>query len=258
MDKMLLTVFLSALVGFITAVVSIVKLVNEKESKTTDYRQEWTNSVRRAFADLIAHINAQVVHMVNQATNISAIDNSFKGKNTDKDGLSELHKRTLDIGEDALREFRKDITETRKAIYEAYAFTVLHFKPNDLSFHRVEHKFDIIKAAFDELANVDLDEIKQTELKGKIYSATNEISNYARDILESEWETVKQGEPAYKLTKKWSIWCSVVMLFILLAIGVHADWKPNVHTKQNEINNTPVDMDKQIKPKITDESGKQS
>lgn len=34
MDRILLTAFLTALAGFITAALSIVKLVNEKESKT--------------------------------------------------------------------------------------------------------------------------------------------------------------------------------------------------------------------------------
>lgn len=238
MDKMLLTVFLSALVGFVTAVVSIVKLVNEKESKTTDYRQAWTNSVRRAFADLITHVNAQAGHMVSQATVIN------KGE------TGEVHKQTI-------MDTREAIRETRKAIHEAYAFTALHFKPNDLPFSRVEHKFDVIVATLDELAKADInDKTKLTELKAKMYAATNEISSYARDILESQWKIVKQGEPAYKSTKKWSVWCSVVMLFILLAIGVHADWKPNAHIKQNEINNTPVDTDKQIKSQIIDESGK--
>jgi len=58
MDKILLTVFLSALAGFITAALSIVKLVNEKESKTSDYRQAWTETARTAFSELIASINS--------------------------------------------------------------------------------------------------------------------------------------------------------------------------------------------------------
>lgn len=59
MDKILLTAFLTALAGFITAALSIVKLVNEKESKTSEYRQLWTDSVRKALSDLIGNINAR-------------------------------------------------------------------------------------------------------------------------------------------------------------------------------------------------------
>ena len=58
MDKILLTAFLTALAGFVTAALSIVKLVNEKESKTTEFRQAWTDSARKALADLIAKINS--------------------------------------------------------------------------------------------------------------------------------------------------------------------------------------------------------
>jgi len=63
MDKILLTAFLSALAGFITAILSIVKLVNEKESKTTDYRQNWTDSVRGELANLIGLLNAQAAQI---------------------------------------------------------------------------------------------------------------------------------------------------------------------------------------------------
>lgn len=70
MDKVLLTAFLTALAGFITAALSIVKLVNEKESKTTEYRQAWTESVRTAMAELIAKINAKASTMVSAKKNI--------------------------------------------------------------------------------------------------------------------------------------------------------------------------------------------
>lgn len=51
MDKWLLAAFVSSLAGFFTAIVSVVKLVNEKENKTSSYRQEWTTSIRSVFAD---------------------------------------------------------------------------------------------------------------------------------------------------------------------------------------------------------------
>ncbi|QVE15078.1 MULTISPECIES: hypothetical protein [Pseudomonas] len=64
MDKILLTAFLTALAGFITAALSVVKLVNEKESKTTEFRQSWTESARAALSDLIAKLNFHVTNVV--------------------------------------------------------------------------------------------------------------------------------------------------------------------------------------------------
>jgi len=47
-DRILVTLFVSVLVAFVTAALSIVRLVNDKEGKTTDYRQAWTDSVRKS------------------------------------------------------------------------------------------------------------------------------------------------------------------------------------------------------------------
>jgi hypothetical protein len=73
MDKIFLTAFLSALAGFITATLSIVKLVNEKESKTTEYRQAWTDSLRKSFAELIGLINAQAGNLESARTQRSTL-----------------------------------------------------------------------------------------------------------------------------------------------------------------------------------------
>jgi hypothetical protein len=55
MDKLLLSTFFALLAGCIAAIMSFVKLVNDKESRVTDHRQEWTQSVRQVLADLVAH-----------------------------------------------------------------------------------------------------------------------------------------------------------------------------------------------------------
>jgi len=134
---------------------------------------------------------------------------------------TEKDKRLLDHLEKALSENGKEFHSARKALYESYALVRLHFKPNDLSFHRVEEKFDTIQGLIRQL-DIEGDEVKYVELREKVYSCSNEIAGFARDILKTEWETVKKGEPAYKRTKKWSVGILVVMMLILLSIGVHA------------------------------------
>jgi len=106
-------------------------------------------------------------------------------------------------------------------VYHAYSTVSLHFKPDDLSFSRIEHKFDYCRAKLIELKE-ESDTQKLGAIKEQIHSATNEITNMSRGILKAEWEAVKLGEPAYKSTKKWSVWCCVVMMFLLVTIGVHA------------------------------------
>jgi len=241
MDKILLTAFLSVLAGFLTGILSIVKLVNEKESKTTDYRQAWTDSVRRALADLIARLNSQAVQIASAEKLRSVLNDLINEKNV-KD--QETHKRIIDFNQNSLEKMQAAIREMRKQIYEAYAATRLHFKPNDLSFNRIENKFDLAITTFDELYETN-DAAKRTALKAKVHAITGEITDYARDILKTEWETVKRGEPAYQSTKRWSIIGSIILLFILLSIGVHAGisvWKHSIledHTTEQPHKNEP-------------------
>lgn len=221
MDKILLTAFLTALAGFITAALSIVKLVNEKESKTTEYRQAWTDSVRNALAELIAKINSQASTLVSARK----IGLQFERIMKDAQGASEFEK---ELKRDTAEFYRKAFKDGLDAanlltqeIHHAYAKVRLHFKPDDLSFSRVENKFEYCMNIIADL-KVERDIEKLNALKEQVHSAANEITAFSRNILKAEWETVKLGEPAYKRTKKWSIWICIVMLFVLLTIGVHA------------------------------------
>lgn len=226
MDKILLTAFLSALAGFITAILSIVKLVNDKESKTTDYRQGWTDSVRTSFANLVALINSSASEIARAKGTTSTLVRLL-GNSDMKDAD---RARGLDFNEKLLQEEHKRIRDTRGALYEAYALTRLHFKPNDLSFNRIEQKFDVAMSLLNDLGKEDK-EPEQQALKERIHAVAAEITDYGRDILKDTWETVKRGEPAYRSTIKWSIWGSYMMLFLLVSIGIHAAiavWKSSV------------------------------
>lgn len=223
MDKILLTAFLTALAGFITAALSIVKLVNEKESKTSEYRQSWTDSVRGALSQLIGNINAQAsLSVINW--NMFGTFMEWKKEGTEKQE-SQLHadsrKEAIRIAQDKWSEGIAAARELNQQIYQGYAHVRLHFKPDEPTFVRFENKFDTCMALLADLNGLE-DKEKRLQLKEKIHSAANEMTAISRGILKSEWETVKLGEPAYKSTKKWSIWICVVMLFVLLTIGVHS------------------------------------
>lgn len=221
MDKILLTAFLTALAGFITAALSIVKLVNEKESKTTDYRQAWTDSVRGALAELIAKINSQASTLTSARKIGAQLERIIRDVEGASDFEKEMKKDTAEFYRKIFKDGLDGANSLTQEIHHAYAKVRLHFKPDDLSFSRIESKFEFCMGRIAELkAERDID--KLNVIKEQIHSAANEITAFSRSILKAEWETVKLGEPAYKRTKKWSIWICVVMFFILLTIGVHA------------------------------------
>lgn len=97
----------------------------------------------------------------------------------------------------------------------------LHFKPDDLSFSRFEHKFESTLTLLEALKRAE-DEKDIAATKEKIHASSGDLTAIARNIMKVEWETVKLGEPAYKKTKNWSVRFSVVMLFVLFIIAVHA------------------------------------
>lgn len=239
MDKILLTAFLSALAGFLTAVLSIVKLVNEKESKTSEYRQSWTDSLRKSFSDLIGLLNAQASNLNSiRKTRTALIDGLI---DTSGDLAPDLKKRSADYSEDTLKSRTKQSAEMKVEIYKVYALTRLHFKPDDLSFSRVEQHFNLIMNHFAELS--DADNERAAVLQQKVHAAADEITNFSRSILKAEWETVKKGEKAYQSTKKWSIAGSIFMGFILISIGTHAAislWKSNLIASEKSENSRNV------------------
>lgn len=220
MDKILLTVFLSALAGFITAILSIVKLVNEKESKTTDYRQSWTESVRAELADLIGLLNTQAHNLMGHKNNIEAFVSIHSIEAPVDTNADKIKAGAAAHASETLKSGVPNIRETRQRIYQSYARARLHFKPDDLSFSRVEQQFAVVIGLLKELEDSEEKEVRGV-LREKVHSATNEMTGFCRNILKGEWEHVKKGERAYQLTKKWSIAGSIVMFFILLSIAVH-------------------------------------
>lgn len=251
MDKILLTAFLSALAGFITAVISIVKLVNEKESKTTDYRQAWTDSVRKAFADLIANIDSQASRLIATA----GVKDKLNRMDLPDDHESIISNKIWDHEDKFLITHKTALYDTKKKIYESYALVRLHFKPNDSNFSLIEKKFAVLEGLLTSLS-LENSQLEQATIREKIHAGTNEITGYARDILKTEWETVKRGEPAFQRTKKWSIGSSVAMFIILFLIGVYAGitiWKDRIVTseayKSNNEFSRPPHLDLQPPPK---------
>lgn len=232
MDKVLLTAFLTALAGFITAALSIVKLVNEKESKTTDYRQSWTESARESLAELIGNLNSFASSTNNSLLHHHTFIELIKKTPPEEEHAKIIHQETININKQLLQDNAVSQKENLQKIYHTYAKVRLHFKPDDLSFNRIEQKFDYCMGKIDEMRSTKK-KSKRLKIKEQIHAATGDMSSYARHILKTEWETVKIGEPAYKKTKKWSIWACVAMLFVLFTIGIHAAIEYSNHKPAN-------------------------
>lgn len=226
-DKVLLTVFVTVLVGFLTAAISIVRLVNDKESKTTDYRQAWTESLRKCFASLISNINTLASLTTSRMSSADGIRELIDHEiQNDDSKIQAITAKTRAYLDKKILDEDEHIREIRRTMHESYALTRLHFKPNDLSFARVEQKFDVILELFSRLQELPEKEAEGERklLREKIRAASDELTAFSRDILKTEWEAVKRGELAYQRTKFWSLVGGAVALVGLSIFGLSALW----------------------------------
>lgn len=217
MEKILLGAYLSILATFITAVVSIVKLVNEKESKTTDYRQSWTNSVRSSMSELIASIRLQATNHLMHSNIADEIQRLYNLDNVPEQKKDEQNSIT-DYQKSRLKELDKLIATTEQTILKSYALTKLHFKPNDLSFSQIENKTEELQYLLRQLQEANA--LNRNLLHEKINAGILELTGFSRFILKTEWENVKSGEPAFKNTKRWSFIGGVSAFSILVMSGL--------------------------------------
>lgn len=220
MEKILLGAYLSVLAAFITAVSSIVKLVNEKESKTTDYRQSWTDSVRKSLSQLIASISLQANYIAKREQIKTKLAAHIVPQNPNREKANDA---ITDFLKDRLQSINDLINENQQTIQQNYALTALHFKPNDEIFIKIENKVDQAEQLLQEMVEItgsDQDG-KRNVIKEKILTITNEVSQTSRFILKTEWETVKKGEPAYKTTKNWSLYIGISTFAVLVISGIY-------------------------------------
>ena len=245
MDKILFTTFLTFLAGFVAAIMSLVNLVNEKERKISEYRKDWVSSLRTCFSDLIAKLSALVVNFEDQneiLSDISRIEKELAEKPENENCQVKLAdaRKGLEL-------VQIDIGHKRHELYQAWAMARLHFKPNDSGLDKIEQKYNSVASLMGVLIESPNESVPV--IREKINNELNELVSTSRYILKAEWETVKKGEPAYQKTKRYSIWCGVVMLFLLITIGTHAfisaikSATPDLIQSEKIINSSPASQD---------------
>lgn len=222
MSNILISTFFALMAGFLTAAVSFVKLVNDKESRVTDYREEWTNSVRKTLADVVAHVRSLVSLLDTQGVIIGSMQDLSKLIEAEsEEDRKKLLQQRLDLQMSRLETTQKEMNSIRRDLNQAYNFARLHFKPNDPLFAIVEQKYDSITSQIKGLSGMP-DKEKVAEIRGQIEVYCTELVSVSRAIIKDEWERIKKGEPIYQKTKNVAKWGGVVLFFVLFTIGVHA------------------------------------
>lgn len=236
MDKILFSTLIGLFAAFLTAVLGFTKLINDKEGKTSEFRQEWTNSIRKTLADLVSSFRNLIElyeksHKRSFSCERLSAELSKLARNSGNDKEYDAHKEALLFNKKMLENIGDEILETKKNIYEGLSLALLHFKPNDNEFQHIESKFDLVIKIISDInempTNLTEDEGKQFLIsrKNEIELLCKDILSISRSLLKKEWERIKSGEENYIKTKSVFKYGSLIMtaaisiIFLFLTVS---------------------------------------
>lgn len=222
MDKLLITGLLSLIAAFITSVISIVKLVIEKEHRTSEFRQEWTTSLRACISELEAKVTSTTGAMWYQVELMlmeEYLEEELRLKDCDvtKEKLKNIRETLLTV--------RRELTACSNDFHKYTALVKLHFKPHDneaLEIEKVTTQIIEVNRRMYEILednNRDGDELEKLRLAN--LSRVSDINEIGRKILKREWERVKTGEKSFIQTKKIAVLSSFVTLVFIIILTIY-------------------------------------
>ena len=254
MDKLLITGLLSLIAAFITSVISIVKLVIEKEHRTSEFRQEWTTSLRNCISELAAKASSTTVAMSYQIR-LMIIEEKLEERLEVKD--SDVTRQRLAHIRTALLAIRAELTACSNDFQKYTALVKLHFKPDDFDALEIEKIItkiiDVNRNIYDIVDNSERDDNEIERLRLANLGRVSAIHEVGRKILKQEWERVKTGEKSFIQTKRIAVMGSLVTLvFIILLTGYTSNVlmreesltalaTPKITTNTKTIRNIPTD-----------------
>lgn len=203
-----------------------MKLVNDKEEKISDFREQWTTSARQSLAELTSKLLALAQVLEERAQRLNNCNRcTAQLPNSTSDLEKESLMSVLDYEQSMLEKTNELRRELMRDILHANQLARLHFKLNDPDTANLECKID---AALDLVATIETtgipsNEEKVKELTARIRTLCSEISMLCRVVIKMEWEKVKRGEPTYVNTKLAAKWAVLLFFVVFVAtIGIHA------------------------------------
>lgn len=189
--------------AIIGAGLAAAQLINAKENKTSEFRQEWTLSLRTAISDYCG-----------QARTIAGRISTAK-----KHGANLNPEQTLPKNEGGssanitpLQKLEEELKPNWEQFARAYYAVELHFKPHDAT--EKSSKERALRAAMAELNQKMKRHYNEFTTKD-IETSLDKVLDAAAPVLKQEWENIKAGEPTYQTTK----WILIGLVSIASMVG---------------------------------------
>ena len=197
------------LIALITAFVSLVGLIISKENKTSEFRQNWIDELRKDVAEYVAMSSEHAFYYMHSWSQINQVE-----ANAEEHGDSEY---TADGKRAKVNEF---YAQESHVVDTLYSRIILRLNPT-------EHE-ELITAlqssynTYTSFLNAD-SEMRRQELNTQLGQSNRELRNITVKVLGATWNKVKEGEPYFNRAKKLA-GAIVVLLVLLLIISVFSSF----------------------------------
>jgi len=184
--------------ALIAGAFSYFNLITAKESKVSEFRQQWIDALRQEIATYVSRIRT-----------LMALGVSDESSNTETN--LELLKERSRLHEEALA---------------AYSAIHLRINKNEVDKYAKGLNDEFIKALED--AQEDF-EFGDNDLK----LGLKEVISKAAPVLKHEWNRVRAGESSYRCAK-WMSWIIIIGAFVGFAVMVFLFCSPKMSIKPNQ------------------------
>lgn len=167
----------------ITGLISLLGLIISKEQKTSEFRQQWIDSLREEISELLGHTEALIQHV---RAIIKTIQREGDGRRVTEDELFE--------------KVKPEIVET-----ETYYHKIL-LRLNPIKHKKLIDKLEVMRLAFNSGSIPSPEELHEMEMA---------LIKVSQEILKTEWDRVKTGEPTFRAAK----YGAVLLLMISVVAG---------------------------------------
>jgi hypothetical protein len=181
--------------SLIAATIAFVNLTLTKELKTSEFRQAWINSLREDLSIFFACARAFA-----RATE----EHHFFNK-------SESEENSFKISSDKVSDMRYQVAE----VYSRITLKLNYKEPEH------EELLRLMKVAIRKQNEALKIKSDSTETIKAIEVATK----YSRPLIKTEWDRVKNGEPAYKNTRNGAIIGIILLCLAVIYFIIHGVFK---------------------------------
>jgi hypothetical protein len=160
----------AVIAAIITGIISFINLVASKDQKTSEFRQQWIDGLRKDITEYLSHVDsvscqAHLYHQIGGPEGITA---------------------------DLLKDFSENVSVNMNKAAQLYHSIQLRLNVKDDRelLRDLKAVNDLLRLALNNLH--DYDNFKEL---------TNPVVLHSQKLLKSEWKRVKRGEPAFYITK---------------------------------------------------------